>query len=377
MSKVTCVSCKSPIPTNDNYLSCHGCKQKYDLQCANLSPKRFKKMSQDVKIKWRCFECKSSQPKQDNTNTPPVRSSHLPKLAVAGEDDKELAADGSNVTMRRKADVGLSTIEYMTEEKFREIWKNEMKIEMESMLETTIKKSVSSQLKSINTQCTGFQESVSYISTQYEDLKKDNAELKKLLGTYSLELKNLKEENRHLRENLGTVSSRIKVLEEENMKQQQWVRLQNIEITGIPENKEEITSDVFLKISQRIGVNVEPSDLEFAHRVQPRRAASAARARPIIVRLRQRAVKDQIIAAARKYRNMTARDIGMGNDANKIYINEHLTKDSKMLLSSSKQKAKEANYKFIWTKNCRIYVRRNETSPAIPIDSSSDLVKIA
>lgn len=359
-------------------MNCHGCKQKYDLQCADLSPKRFRKLNQEGKLKWRCLECKSKQPKVGNINTP-LR----PTQQSRGEDEivAEVSTVKSNVTLRKKPEPptlsSSRAVDYVTEEVLRDIWNNEMRQEMQTMLEATIKRTVSEQLKTIHNQCTGFQESILYVSTQYDDLKNEIVDLKKLLGSTSSELKCLKVENKTLKGDLSACMTRVKALEDESLKQQQWVRMQNVEITGIPEGKDEITSELVLKVTKHIGINIVPSDLEFAHRVQPRRAESASRARSVIVRLRERIVKDQIIAAARKHRAMTAKDLGIGSESSKIFVNEHLTKESKMLLNSCKQKAKEVNYKYIWTKNCRIYVRRNDTSPAIPINSSSDLLKIA
>lgn len=197
-----------------------------------------------------------------------------------------------------------------------------------------------------------------------------------LLGNTSSELNSVKDENKFLKDSLKAQSVRIKVLEEENLKQ--WSRMQNIEVTGIPENKEENTTDVITRVIQHIGVHIQSADIEFAHRVQPRHAASAAKARPrsVVVRFKQRATKDRIVAAARKYGNLSAKDLKMGDETNRIFINEHLTKENKLLLNSSKLKAKEISFKFVWTKNCRIYVRRNETSPPILISSSVDLSKI-
>lgn len=334
---------------------CHDCKSRYDLPCANLSPKRFKKLSQEAKLKWKCIECKSRLPKQDNANTP-VRSTIYPKSDDESETEKPSALD-RNVTTRTRAD-------YMTESKFRQMWKCEMMSEIKAMIETAITKNVSSQLTAITNQCSEHQESITFISQQYEDLKK-------LLGTTTTELKTLKD-------NLIALTARVNMLEVENIKQQQWVRLQNIEIAGVPENKDENTVAIVQQISQYIGVNIEPSDLEFAHRVQPRRAAGAGsvRARPIVARLRQRAVKDRIISAARKHRNLNTRDLKIGGEVNKIYINEHLTKNNKMLLTSCKEKAKILGYKYIWTKNCRIFLRKSDTSPPISILTNQDLIKI-
>lgn len=353
-------------------MNCHGCKQKYDLQCADLSPKRYRKLNPEGKLKWRCFECRSKEPKTGNTNTP-LRPALQPKLD--GEHVPEISSEISNITLRKKGETSLPAV-YITEEKLRDIWKNEMRQEMQIMLEGTIKRTISSQLTTINSQCSGVQESVDYVSTQYEELRKEISVLKGILSCTSSEMKLLKEENKKIKDDLSVCMNRVHSLEAENLKQQQWVRMQNIEITGIPEEKTEVTTDLVLRVAQQIGVKIELSDVEFAHRVQPRRAESAARARPIVVRLRQRATKDQLIAAARKHRNLNGRDLGIGGEDCKVYVNEHLTRDSKILLSSCKQKAKEVNYKFVWTKNCRIFVRKNETAPPVPINSSSDLLKI-
>lgn len=319
-------------------------------------------MSQEVKLKWKCLECKSKQPKFDNTNTP-VRSAHQSKIEE--ESDTEYLTQECNVTIRRNR----SAESYITEDRLKEILKSEIKKELEAVLEVSLTRLVRTQLNDINNRITEFQQSMTYISGQYE-------ELKTLMGTTSSVLQSLKEENRTLKEDIGRLTSRIKVLEDDYMKQQQWSRLQNIEITGVPECKEEDNVNIVQKLSQYIGVPIETSDIEFAHRVQPRRAGSSTCARPIIARLRQRSVKDRIMAAARKTRNLNAGSVGIGGENCKIYVNEHLTRENKMLLSSCKQKGKELNYKYIWTKNCRIFVRKNDTSPPIPITTTSDLVKI-
>lgn len=402
MDKNKCVGCKGSL-SKSQFMTCRDCKQKYDLQCANMTPKSFLKFDEDKKRKWKCPECLSKRPKQDNTNTP-IRSESQALDAASYVETEELSSPGvssasqsidvelnsvledpspgvSNVTLRQKSQP-VTTIaaddvatNYITEEKFRYIWRNEMRQEFKSLIDAS-SKGLSDQLKTINQQCIGFQESVTFMSKQYDGLQKELKDLKKLFSNTTAELKSLRDENKVLREGLATCASRVKYLEEENSKQQQWVRLQNLEITGIPEHKDENTEDIVLNVSQHIGVNIQSTDIEFAHRIQPRRATSASRARPIIVRLKQRTVKDKIMAAARKHRNISARDIGLGVESQKIYINEHLTKDNKMLLTSCKQKAKELNYKYIWTKNCRVFVRKNETSPPVPINSSADIVKI-
>lgn len=368
MDKEKCNGCKTLLQ-NKNYMSCPGCNAKYDLQCANLSPKRYKAMNQENRRKWRCDECRSKLPvKSGNSSITPVRV-QIQEDPIVSASAPDLS-DSCNVTKRTKPEPC-----FITEERLLEIMKSERQA-TRAAIESSVK-GLSNQLTRINEQCAGSMESISFVSQQNEDLNKVISDLKKMLGANVAEMKLLREENKNLRQDMNGYVTRIKMLEEENLKQQQWVRLQNLEIVGIPESKEENALDIVMKITDYIGADIQPNDIEFAHRVQPRHATSAARGRNIVVHLKQRAAKDRVLAAARKHRGLTTTDVGVGRESSKIFVNEHLTKENKMLLSSCKQKAKEINYKYIWTKNCRIYVRRNDSSPPLHIASPADLVKIA
>lgn len=158
-------------------------------------------------------------------------------------------------------------------------------------------------------------------------------------------------------------------------KHQQYSRLQNIEIIGIPEIKDECAENIVVKIANHAGLQITKSDLEFAHRVQAKRP-DKNRPRAIIVRLKNRQVKDSILSAARKCRSLSTSDIGYGGTPQKIFINEHLIQTTKNLLKMCKARGKELAYKFTWTKNCRIYMRKDETSPAVLITSVLDLEKL-
>ena len=52
---------------------------------------------------------------------------------------------------------------------------------------------------------------------------------------------------------------------------------------------------------------------------------------------------------------------------NKLFINKNLAQRRKQLFRMTKQKAKELNYKFIWTNNGQIYVRGDEDSKRLHI----------
>lgn len=89
MPSIICAGCLSSIESRQ-YLRCLVCTDTYDLQCANVSEKRFyNTMTSDHKSAWKCQRCVCRQPKGDNTNTP-VRGT------VAESNDNMTANDSIN-----------------------------------------------------------------------------------------------------------------------------------------------------------------------------------------------------------------------------------------------------------------------------------------
>ena len=56
-----------------------------------------------------------------------------------------------------------------------------------------------------------------------------------------------------------------------------------------------------------------------------------------------------------------------------IYINEHLTSNTKTLFNLTKDKIKALKYKHMWTRNGRILVRKTDDSEVIKIDSEEKI----
>ena len=68
-------------------------------------------------------------------------------------------------------------------------------------------------------------------------------------------------------------------------------------------------------------------------------------------------------------------DIGL-KGRERIYISESLTPHYRKLLKTVKEMAKLKEYKFVWWKNDRILVRKEERSPVIVIEKEEDLKKL-
>lgn len=174
---------------------------------------------------------------------------------------------------------------------------------------------------------------------------------------------------------LRAISNTIDTLKAEIRQQQQWERLMNLEVSGVPESNSENVIDFVTRIADHAGVKLSRDNIIHATRVQPRQNASG-RPKVIIVKLKDRYLKDNILAGLRRTRGVTTHDISVSGETRRIFVNEHLTVDNKLLFKKCREFAKSKFYQFTWVKNCRIYIRKDDTSPAINIKQDSDLYKL-
>lgn len=151
-------------------------------------------------------------------------------------------------------------------------------------------------------------------------------------------------------------------------------RLLNLEIVGVTEGKDENLTAIVMSIAKHANVLLSSEDIVEVNRISPK-SRQPGRPRNIVVKLKSRLLKDNIISGARKNR-LTTKDLDLTSDVRPIYVNEHLTQQNKFLLKKCRETAKQKQYQYVWTKNGRIYVRRNDISPALQVTQDSDILKI-
>lgn len=363
-----CAGCKNNLPKKD-YLCCSICGSKYDRECVNMTLNQFENMDQQLKSMWKCPECCSKRPKTGNTNTP---------VRVAASNQtfgKEIVeSTDSNVTVRRKpsksptpsassnndavsdehSDGARSN--YLTESNLRDILKQE--------LSSTITKLVTAQLNTINDQITGFCESMSFMSAQFEEMKAVMAEKSAIIN-------NLHKENEQLRTSVKDLTTRLNIVESH-------LRECNVEINGIPEHRSENLVNTMVQLGQVVKNPLAMDDIQHVTRVA-KLNKNSDKPRSVIVKLRTTKNRDALLAAVAQFNKKNPNDklsshhLGMGGTRAPIYVSEHLTPGSKSLHAAARIKAKEMKYRFTWIRNGKIFVRKDEFSQAILIRSEDSL----
>lgn len=166
------------------------------------------------------------------------------------------------------------------------------------------------------------------------------------------------------------LEAKISQLSAEIAGKEQRERVNNIEIRGVPLKKNENLFQLVGRIGDAIGHPVSPSQINFVTR-----SRSTSDIKPIIVGFLCRYTKENFVASARTRKNLTAGDLGFP-EVSRVYVNDHLTRDNKQLLTKTKKVALDRNHKYTWVQNCKILVRKNDTSPIIHITCEDDLSKI-
>lgn len=334
----SCNACNKLVKASEKIrCSVESCGRYYHLACVNVTTRKVRQTG------WICPSCLTSIPKGDNTNTP-IRQQH-PEASPSDSHNSQ-----PYVTRKITERDGDNTL-----------LKDELMSMMRSELPRMVREAVKDAMESIRTDIQDLQNSLTYIHAEYTELRKG--------------YEDLRTDNKALTKTCQELEFRIADIERETAKQQQWSRLQNLELIGVPETKDESLIEIATKVADRAGVSLRPDEIDFAHRVKPRREVSG-RPRSIVLRFKQRLTKDKLLSAARRCQGISTSGIGMSGENRRIFVNEHLTLTNKMLLKDCKDYAKENNYKYVWTKNCRIYLRKHEKSPPILVSTKSDLKKV-
>ncbi|XP_077977115.1 uncharacterized protein LOC144432723 [Glandiceps talaboti] len=195
-------------------------------------------------------------------------------------------------------------------------------------------------------------------------------------------LKVIEQENKDLKKSNMELNERVGVLEKASDDQNQYSRRENLEIHGIPEcqGQAENTDNIALQVIKMISPDITTDHLEVTHRIgrtthHDGNVRGKHQPRPIIVKFSGRKIRDQVFNNKKKMKNVTTRDLGY-TERNLIFINENLTPKMRNLLKLVNNKRKTESYRYLWTRNGHIHVKKSDTSNVVTIRNESDLVKI-
>ncbi|CAB3254194.1 unnamed protein product [Arctia plantaginis] len=187
-----------------------------------------------------------------------------------------------------------------------------------------------------------------------------------------------------LEADLCDAQQHISTLQNENNIRDQFARMNDVEISGIPITNGENLFNILHSISAKVGLTLEDRDLDSIQRVRrlerregaPGSTTLDSRVPAIVVKFSRRLVKDQLLSSVRARRGLTTADIGVAGPALNVYVGDHLTPGNKILLKKARKLKMDLHYAYLWVRDCKIFMRRSDKTPVIRIQSDSDLNKL-
>lgn len=211
--------------------------------------------------------------------------------------------------------------------------------------------------KKVDRQC----ETTEAIEKSMEMLASKYDELVDKTRNQGVAIEQLKETSEELAKKLSSKDAEIAQLKESLDSVERYTRRKNIEIHGIPESSEQDLHEVLTDLSRRLAIQAPAKQsLEAIHRIK----AGKDKIRPIIVRFTDQATRDLWLSKRTALRG------------DKIFINENLTRYQKKLFWQCRSLANLKNYKFVWTRNGKVFARKVEGASVIKVDTENDLEKI-
>ncbi|CAG4925981.1 unnamed protein product [Colias eurytheme] len=324
MSK--CSACGKFVSATDG-VKCLGCNSLYDRICLKISK------TSKLPPNWVCPMCISKQPRKDNTETPVKSLSGVSLEDPAGT-----------------SDVQVSVLQ-------------ELKL---------LRSDLKHELSCFRLELTNIGSRVDTLMTMISDLKQrlDDVEVK----VSTLESQNDSRTNSEFTQSLSDSISKLKT--ELNDRDQEML-LTNIEITGLPEREGENVVHLVSLVAAKLDIQIDQKEIVSAHRCgtnnNKRDITGTLSRRPISVRLCRRSLRDEFLRKARVRRGVDTSGMELPGTPQKFYVNERLTKFNRYLFHKAREEGRRCGWKYIWTKEGRIYARRNPDSTSKRIRSEEDL----
>lgn len=305
---------------------CAGCKKHFGFCCASVTEAGYRKLGAERRAAWRCVKCKTAGLSVSPTPVSPVPVNPADSGSMKG--------------------ITLDMI-------FDEICSLKHQLSgLPALME---------DVRNLKCDITDIQSTCEYNSACISDH-----------NTKILQIENKISEMQAIQSALDLANKEITELKIDAAEKEQRSRLNNIEIKGLPEKKNENLYGIVDTISKKIGCEIPKAQINYIARVPTHNPKEKS----IIISIHNRYIKEDFIAAARLHKGLLSSDFLSDDSAHRVFINDHLTPAIKRLLSLTKRIAKEKAYSFVWVKHCKIHVRKNDSSKVLVILRESDLNKI-
>ena len=224
------------------------------------------------------------------------------------------------------------------------------------------------------------QEEIKKIYQTLMEIKITNGNIESSMAFLATQNEELKSKVKHLEEQSKSDRNCITILEDKIEDLQRSSRKANVEIKNVPKIARESKEDLIkmtVYLSKEVGCSITKPDISDIYRVKNKR--SSTKNNPIIVELKSTILKTDLLKSTKAFNRkqngkLCAKHLGFKTDENTpIYITEQLTARGARLHFLARDLAKSKDYKYCWTAFGKVYIKKDDDSPTIVINSESQV----
>lgn len=204
--------------------------------------------------------------------------------------------------------------------------------------------------------------SVKFMSTQFDGFGKQLSEVLNSIKELKVEINTLKEKNCKLNNDVKILSEKVNLLEQKEI-------ISNVEIIGVPEKPNENCVEIVEYIASKLNVHLS---VVKAFRMQSK---ISNKPKKIIAEINSVENKKKFMEMMKKSR-LNAKNLNENWGEGKIFINNELSSFNRNLFYKARIFAKDNVFKFVWFKDCKVFIKKNENAKACIIRDECDLLKL-
>ncbi|BES99312.1 conserved hypothetical protein [Nesidiocoris tenuis] len=176
----------------------------------------------------------------------------------------------------------------------------------------------------------------------------------------------LKKENQMLR-------GEVDAIKRKQTEQEQLNRFNDIEIRGVPVQPNENLIGIVQCLAMALGSNliIDENCVVFCYRTLPKTTNQTG---TIHVRFNHHIYKKDLLRRRCSIRGFTSRNIQLPVTSNaSVFVNESLCPEKRVLFAKTNEIRKQKHYRYLWTRDGKILVRKMESCRAKVINCWADL----
>ncbi|XP_053699034.1 uncharacterized protein LOC128746004 [Sabethes cyaneus] len=338
-----CLACNSAIKTDEKQVKCVYCGNAYHMKCAGLSESRYNKI-QKLNYYFCSTPCESSY--ENNKKMDELLATMKALQTSVDCINKKCEENGLNLKRSDDAMQNLSV-------SIRELSQSQ------SEIKCSVEEVKTSQM---------------FISAQYEDIKSLHEEMKKDFASCCNKVDAHDNKITAIDKSIIDLKKRLRFAEQSGLKNE-------IVISGVPKELSLCEQTIVTKVAAAVGVQLFTTDIEKIQRIKNGM---------VLVEFCSSKVRNDILRA-RKGKSIFVDEIDFGNAVlpgnsrsspnnkryhSKVFINENLTRETRLILKEAKSLRATHGYKYVWCGKGNIYCKRDDSSEPHVIDSIEDLKKL-